>query len=96
MTDTLIVYGARCVWWDDISKAAKLVGVPGEHALPCCPHCHSVLYQMEPAEWFEGLDRYEREGHPGYIKQWEWMRGRCFPNLEAATAAYKLHLARSL
>lgn len=86
MTDTIIVYGARCVWWDDISKTAN--SGPGRSGIPLCPHCHSPLFQMEPEKWQASIDRYETEGHPGYRKQAEWMRGRCFTNMAAADSAY--------
>lgn len=84
----MIVYGARCTWWDDISKVGKLVGT----GLPCCPHCKSVLFQLEDEKWFEGMKKYEAEGHPGYVAMIEWSRGKCFPSIEAIEAAWRASL----
>lgn len=84
--DTLIVYGARCVWWENISETAN--SGPGRTGIPLCPHCRSPLFQMEPDKWWEGVDRYEAAGHPGYRLKTEWLRGRCFPNMAEADAAY--------
>lgn len=88
-TDTRIVYGARCTWWDSIDKVATLdIGPTG--GLPCCPHCRGVLMEVPTAaEWWAGADKYEANGHPGYHAMIEWMRGRCFKNMDAATAAYE-------
>ena len=85
----LIVSGARCTWWDTIDKAGKMPGPVGTHTMPCCPNCKSPLFQNEPAEWWRAVDQYEASGHfPGYRAFVEWMQGRCFPNLDAAKAAY--------
>ena len=87
--DTRIVYGIRCVWWDGIDKVA--LSPPGEsgHRIPCCPHCGSPLFEMEDEEiWFAGVDRHQANGHPGYRRFVEWLRGKCFPNAKAAMAAY--------
>lgn len=103
--DTRIAYGACCTWWDDIHKVGTIpaqrvlrkrfggtVTIPSEAAgLPCCPHCRGMLFEMEnEAAWFASVDKYESEGHPGYRRFAEWMRGKCFPSIEAAQAAYAL------
>lgn len=75
MTDTLIVYGMNCGWWDDISKTANTG--QGRTGIPICPHCRSVLFQTEPAKWWAGVDRYEADGHPGYRAEIEQKRGFC-------------------
>ena len=100
--DTRIAYGVGCTWWDSIYKTGTTTpgrmtvrrgdGTPVEVSdaqLPCCPHCGSMLFEVENEQvWFEGVDRYEQDGHPGYRKQMEWMRGKCFKDMAAAKAAY--------
>ena len=82
MSDQRIVHGF-CTWWDSIQKAGR------KGNLPACPHCGSVLFEMaNEVEWFKGVDRYEREGHPGYRKFVEWLRGKCFKNYDIAMEAY--------
>lgn len=90
MSDQRIVYGARCSWWDSIDKIGKTAPGPSGHALPCCPHCSGVLFEVQSeAEWWAGVDKYEREKpEPGYRQFVEWMRGKCFPGYVAARAAY--------
>lgn len=80
----LIVYGAGCVWWDSIKEAVR--GYPT--GIPVCPHCGSILYQMEPAEWFANIKKFDREREPGYEAMWLWARGKCFPTMAAMRAAY--------
>jgi len=87
--DQLIVYGANCVWWDAIEKCAtkktpEMTG-PG---LPCCPHCGSVLFQVEETTWRRNVAKHEAGGNPGYRALMEWMRGKCFPTMTAARRAY--------
>lgn len=83
-TDTRVVYGARCQWWDTIDK----VSTTGT-GLPICPNCGSPLFEVESlAEWWAGVDNYEGNGHPGYRALIEFGRGRCFPNIEALEAAH--------
>jgi hypothetical protein len=85
MEDTRIAYGARCVWWSGIED----VGVQPS-GVPCCPHCQGVLFEMDsPAEWWRGVDEFEAQGHPGYHGFVEWLKGKCFPNRDAAKAAYE-------
>ncbi len=80
----LIVYGARCLWWDNIEGAA----LRSDNGLPCCPHCGSVLFQVEEATWWERVDGIDRETVPGYRKLVEWVRGKCFPSMGEAQRAY--------
>lgn len=85
MTDTRVVYGARCLWWDSIDKCGR---VPGS-GLPGCPHCGSVLYEVpSDAEWWNGARKYEASGNPGYVAMLKWSRGKCYPTLDALRAAY--------
>lgn len=86
MADNLVVYGACCSWWDTIDKADKL---PGPHPIPCCPHCKSVLLQMDESQWWAGVDNHMKEtGDPTYKDLITWMRGKCFPSYVQAEAAY--------
>jgi len=82
--DDLIVYGAQCVWWDSIDKAGTL---PGPHSLPCCPHCKSVLLQMDRKQWFDALHEYAKN-NPGYENAMRWSRGRCFATMESLMKSY--------
>lgn len=86
-TDTLIVSGARCTWWDDISKTGN--SGPGRSGIPLCPHCRSPLFQQGPDAWWRNVDRYQADGHPGYRGLIEWMRGRCFRTMGDAWDAYE-------
>lgn len=90
MAENLIVYGVRCVWWDSIDKVGKKWG-----DLPCCPHCGSILYQMDEAEWNSRVKKYEAEGHPGYEGFTTWRRGKCFPSIEAAEEALHKEIQES-
>lgn len=85
VTNTRIVYGARCVWWNTITHAATT-----PNGLPCCPHCHNVLYEYgTEREWWNSATQHEHNGHPGYKTFLEWLRGRCYPNYPTAVAAYE-------
>lgn len=83
---TKIVFGARCAWWDSIDKAAT-IKTPSGHGLPCCPHCRGVLFEIEPAKWFDGLRQYATI-EPGYEAMMLWSRGRCFATMASLRAAY--------
>lgn len=89
--DTRIAYGAHCVWWDSIHKVGSrpFRTLYDNDSMPCCPHCKNMLFEMPHEDvWWEGVDRYEADGHPGYRAFQEWLRGKCFPTLEAAQKAY--------
>lgn len=89
MTDTRIVYGANCSWWDSIYKVGHREAGNGM-TLPCCPHCSGVLFEMPGEEiWFAAVDRHEVAGYPGYRAMIEWARGKCFPNYEDMQKAYE-------
>lgn len=81
----LIVYGVHCAWWDSIGKCRV-----HPNGLPCCPHCGSVLYQVDEKAWWQGVDEHEAQGNPGYRKLVEWMRGRCYPNMKVARNVYRV------
>ena len=86
--EKLIVYGAKCVWWDSIDKAGKIQGQSG-HSLPCCPYCKGVLFQQSESDWWFAVQKFENEGHKGYREFIEWQRGKCFPKFEDLKRAYK-------
>jgi|ERR1700754_794865 len=79
-----VVYGVGCTWWDTIDK----VGNRG--SLPCCPHCNSVLYEMESEEeWWKQAKEYEKNAKlTDYVDMMTWARGRCFMNFTMLKAAY--------
>jgi hypothetical protein len=91
---SLIVHGARCCWWDSIDKCGKTPpkGNP-LHSLPCCPHCGSVLFQVEESDWWDSVDSYEKRGNKDYRKMIEWSRGKCFKSSETLRKAYELRPA---
>lgn len=94
MKDTRIPYGARCTWWDSIDKVGHTAAGQSGHALPCCPHCGGMLFEVQTEkDWFDGADRYEANGHPGYRAMLEWARGKCFRNFAALKAAYERSLS---
>ncbi len=95
-TDTRIVYGMRCVWWDGIEKTARTPERDG-HSFPCCPCCGSVLMQMDdPKQWWDTVEKHEAAGHPGYRAFIEWMKGKCFPDMKSAKAVYEAKPGRSV
>ena len=91
MTDTRIVYGMRCSWWDSIQKVGHTPPNPAREnvSIPCCPHCGSVLFEVaDEATWFAAVDVHDRLHH-GYRAMVEWGRGRCFPNYERLRESYE-------
>lgn len=84
----LVVYGANCCWWDYIENAGS-IETPGGHNLPCCPHCGSVLLQINEKEWWEAAQRYEKDKpEPGYVEFIRWLRGKCFKRIGLAKFSY--------
>lgn len=95
-TDTRIVYGFRCVWWDGIEKVGRL-GLRPSETIPGCPHCGSGLMQMDgPAEWWAGVEKHEANGHPGYRAFMEWLKGKCFRTIQEAQAVYQAKPGRTV
>lgn len=76
------VYAARCLWWDDRENA-----VTGPHGLPSCPHCGSVLHQIDTKEWLDGLKEADRS-IPGYEAMLLWSKGRCFTRMRTLQFEY--------
>jgi len=88
--DRRVVYGQACLWWDDISKVSSTPPDKNGVTIPACPHCGSVLYQMDnPEMWWAGVDAFEASGHAGYHDFVAWLQGRCFPSQKAALKAFK-------
>ncbi len=86
--DTRIAYGARCTWWDGIRKVEKMPA-GGGFLLPCCPHCHGMLFEVaNEGEWFAAVDKHEAAGNPGYRATVEWGRGKCFRSYAELKRAY--------
>lgn len=99
-TDTQVVYGATCMWWDSIDKASQReprpasgrFGIPAGTpmtGLPCCPHCKGPLFEVDSETvWWRDVDRFEAEGNADYRKFVTWLRGRCFPTQQEALDAF--------
>ncbi len=74
--DNRHVYSASCSWNGPIAKVGSNGG------LPACPHCGSMLLEMDADEWARGVAEYaESKSDPRYPKFIEWMatRGKCSP-----------------
>lgn len=92
MTDTRIVYGTRCTWWDSIKNVGSFKTDSG-HNLPVCPHCGSPLFEVDSEEkWFAGVDKHEAVGNIGYRDLVEYGRGKCFRNYDELKKAYNARL----
>jgi hypothetical protein len=103
--DNRFCYGAVCTWFGSIHEVGSTKPRSGDvgPALPCCPLCGGVLYEMEDeAEWWSGVDAFERgeyplptaHAHPGYRAMFEWQKTqkKCFPSvdgLDMLVQAYK-------
>jgi hypothetical protein len=96
MSDTRVAYGAFCFWWGDIQQVGltpphtmTVNGEPHVMQLPCCPTCGGLLMEAPTeAAFLEGAQKYESEGHPGYVDFVRWSKGKCFKTRELAEAAY--------
>jgi hypothetical protein len=95
--DERVVYGMRCVWWDGIENVGTLDHKESVHGLPCCPFCRGVLMQVDnPKVWWEGVNNYEKAGHPGYRAFMEWLKGKCYPTMRAAQEVYQAKKGRTV
>ena len=92
----IIAYGARCTWWDSIDKVGTLVQPVGPNdkrpmaGLPCCPRCRNMLFQVDNiGVWQDGVNAYAKKtDDPKYIEFIAWMRGKCYPTMDAARKAF--------
>jgi hypothetical protein len=93
MEDRRIVYGVHCVWWDGIEKVGK---TPERNriSLPCCPHCGSVLFEMDIDDWWRQVNKYD-ETHPGYRQFTEWRRGKHHVTIQEAKTQYEANGRKS-
>lgn len=88
--ERLVAYGARCTWWDDKPKAARLPS-----GLPCCPYCSGVLFECEEAAWLTIRPDWEPPAAWGisaeeYPRWLDWQRGRqCYPSQAESVAAWR-------
>src|SRR5271155_3391324 len=107
LTETRFCFGASCTWCGPISEVSdtathrrwKGADIPKEieqHSLPCCPHCGGMLLELPTAkEWWDGVDKYDADGHAGYGAMWRWQRqmGKirplCFRDIDALEQTYK-------
>lgn len=86
MTDTRIVYGYFCTWWDSIDKCGKTepnkkTGI----SIPCCPHCGSPLLEVDSLEeWESKVRATEPTRWPNYVGFMRWLRGKCIKGGMAA------------
>lgn len=111
MSENLHVYAATCSWHGPISEVGtmklpateatiggKKVMIGGEdsYGLPCCPHCQSVLFQMDEDKFWRGALEHQQKGHTNYetFLRWTMTQKRCWPTLAEAAAAYTLESSR--
>ena len=99
--DTRIAYGAMCFWWGPIQSVGTLavpetmqingrtVKTGGGGGLPCCPVCRGMLLEVpDEATFIARAQKWEDDGHPGYVVFIQWSKGKCFKSLTAAQSAY--------
>lgn len=85
MSDKRIVYGVGCCWWDKIDKASC------KDELPCCPHCGSLLFEMDSKEWRQQIKEYAQKNNDlDYINFIHWLQGKCFKTYPDAKIAFKM------
>lgn len=101
--DQRFTYGAACTWAGSIDEAGNTSTHPAHqrvdelngtrrYALPCCPLCGGVLFQVnDKAAWDEMISRYDAT-HPGYAAMWAWQKAenRCFKSITNMAEAYRL------
>ena len=86
VSESKVVFGVGCAWWDSIDKASRNAGT-----IPCCPTCSGLLYESSEQDWWRQVDDHERAGNPGYRNFVEWWRGQHFKTYEEARAAYDVY-----
>ncbi len=60
--------------------------------LPCCPHCGSMLMQIDNNEWWAGAVKTEKSGRHNYVAflRWTEKQPRCWPDNAQAALAYNM------
>lgn len=94
MKDTRLAYGAQCTWFGLIKEVGGR-GTGPLGPLPCCPLCGGMLFELDTEKkWWDGVDKYEKDGHPGYRAMWVWAKAqeKCFKTLSSLQEAYKKSL----
>ena len=81
----MIVYGMGCAWWDSIEQTARTTE---GGSLPCCPFCHSVLFQMDDKEWEIAYSAHKNDRVADYSHFMRWLRGKCFKTIDYAIDQY--------
>jgi hypothetical protein len=94
--EKLAFYSTRCAWWtsfpEDLGKlppikydpiSKRMLSNPGGPALPCCPHCKSVLMQAPLDKFIETAKsnptHYGSMGIDLFTQTHERNSKRCFP-----------------
>src|SRR5271166_6809665 len=65
--DGRFCYGVNCTWFGSIHEVGSTKPRSGDvgHALPCCPLCGGMLFEMQnEGEWWTGVDTFERGEYP--------------------------------
>ena len=86
----LVWYSNDCSYWTDNFNN---LGHTDIHAIPCCPHCGCVGYQIELDEWNKSLATHN-EGSPGYQEFITQLKETCKGSSVSITALwddYKKH-----
>jgi len=93
-SSNLHVYAALCSWNGHISQ----IGLAGEHRLPCCPHCRSMLFQIDEDRWQSGAREHEEKGHTHYVEFMSWCstNGKCWRSLEEAALHFERATGRTV
>lgn len=90
MPDERIAYGARCTWWDSVTRAGKWTPKGKDYSIPTCPFCKGALFEVPNlAVWQAQADEHDKNGHEGYRAFIDWCQGKCFPGIHSAKNAYK-------
>lgn len=88
---SLIAHGAQCTWWNTADHAAY----DGNRLR--CPQCFGPLNVNDTDGWEQlvqsGADQYADQlvDVVSYEDLTSWLRGRCYPTIDRAAAAYRQH-----
>ena len=58
-------------------------------ALPCCPHCGSMLMETGSQAEYMALIASQERTHPEYVAMIRWADGQCFPDTDTLQNAYR-------